>query len=64
MTTADMFDGTFDNRATQRREVWKDGKPGRYAAKNCTGNPGAVWSVLRTPWGTYPDVPSNTRQAA
>jgi hypothetical protein len=55
----DLFDGTFDNQATQRREVWKDGKPGRYASRNCTGDPGAYWKELRDPWGTYPDVPSN-----
>jgi len=64
MNTPDMFDGTFDNQSTQRREVWKDGKPGRYAAKNCTGNQGAVWPELRAPWGTYPDAPINQSNAA
>lgn len=64
MKTADLFEGVFDNRATGRRECWKDGRPGRYAAKNCTGNPYAVWPELRAPWGDYPDLPANAQLAA
>ena len=64
MNSPDLFDGIYDNRTTQRREIWQDGELRRYAAKNCTGNPAAVWPELRASWGEFPDVPSNAALAA
>ena len=53
--------GTFDNTATNRREVWQDGKLRRYARRNCCGDTETAWSVLRKPWGAFPDVPQTCR---
>lgn len=61
--TPDMFDGIFDNQATGQREVWKDGRLGRYARRNAISTT-SPWAELRAPWGTYPDLPANAAQAA
>lgn len=40
MTQTDFWpDGVYDNQATGRREVWKDGRLCRYAMRNCCGDP-------------------------
>ena len=62
--TPDLFDGIFDNVATQRREVWKDGRICRYARRNCVGSTQSVWREVHEPWGTYPDLPSNAAAAS
>jgi hypothetical protein len=62
--TSDLFTGWFDNTSTMQREYWDNGKRGRYAAKNCTGNASSPWPELRLPWQHFPDLPSNTQQAA
>jgi hypothetical protein len=64
MKTPDAFTGFFDNTVTLRREYWDNGRMGRYAAKNCTGNPSSPWPELRAPWGDCPDLPSNAQQQA
>lgn len=60
----DLFTGWFDNSVTKQREYWDNGRRGRYAAKNCTGNPSAVWPELRATWGHYPDLPVNAQKVA
>ena len=50
--------GTFDNRATNRREVWQDGKVMRYVARKCCGAPETSWRLVRKPWGAFPDIPN------
>lgn len=59
--TPDFFNGWFDNQATRCRELWNDGVRGRYAHRSAISenNP---WRELRTPWGTYPDLPQNASQ--
>lgn len=58
MTQTDFWpDGVYDNQATGRREVWKDGRLCRYAMRNCCGDTETSWSVLRMKWGEYPDLP-------
>lgn len=64
MQTTDLFDGTFDNTVTGRREVWQDGHLKRYVRRNATGNESSCWRELHAPWGTYPDLPSNAMKAA
>ena len=64
MTTPDMFDGTFDNRATGRREVWQDGRLRRYAQRRAVGYSGSPWREMHKPWGSYPDLPTNVSQHA
>lgn len=57
--TPDLFEGIFDNRATSRREVWREGHLCRYARKECVGSPVSVWAEVHAPWGAYADLPSN-----
>lgn len=54
----DLFDGTYDNRANNRREVWKDGRVSRDAHRFSLGT-WTVWKVMHKPWGSYPDYPGN-----
>ena len=62
--TPDMFDATvYDNTATGQREVWINGKCTRYCRRNAI-SPHAVWPEMRPAWGSFPDLPSNTQQAA
>jgi hypothetical protein len=56
--TPDMFDGWFDNQATQQREHWDNGVMGRYSRKNAIA-PHAHHKVMRLPWGHFPDLPQN-----
>lgn len=60
----DLFSGIYDNRATDRREVWKDGRLCRYARRNAVGTSETQWRELHAPWGAYPDHPSNAAKAA
>jgi len=60
---ADLFDGIFDNRITDRREVWQDGRLCRYARRNAVGTEETGWRELYAPWGTYPDYPGNASVA-
>ena len=61
--SADLFDGCFDNRVTDCREVWQDGTMRRFARRNAL-DPHSVWPELRKPWGEYPDLPTNASQVA
>lgn len=57
MTQTDFWpDGVYDNQATGRREVWKDGRLCRYAMRNCCGDTETSWSVLRRKWGAPHDA--------
>jgi hypothetical protein len=63
--TGDLFEGVFDNRATGRREVWRDGEMRRFARRNAVGTDETQWRELHAPWGHYPDLPANAgKQAA
>jgi len=62
MTTADLFDGIFDNAATGRREVWQDGQLRRYASKGAVGYTDTPWREMHKAWGSYPDLPANASQ--
>ena len=62
-TTDDLFEGVFDNRATQRREIWQAGRLCRYVRRECTGHTGSVWKEVHAAWGSYPDLPSNAAKA-
>lgn len=55
----DMWDGVFDNYMTGRREVFRDGKIVRYAARNCCGDTSSFWRELHALWGTYAEPPHN-----
>ena len=50
--------GTFDNTATNRREVYQDGKLMRYVRRECLGGE-STWREVRKPWGAFPDYPAN-----
>jgi len=56
--TPDLFSGWFDNRQTQRRERWENGKLGPYAHRTAIC-PHSMHPALRKPWGTNPDLPQN-----
>lgn len=56
--TADFWpSGTYDNRTTNRREVWLDGRMTRYVERKCCGDSETTWRELHKPWGEYPDLP-------
>ena len=58
MTQTDFWpDGVYDNQATGRREVWKDGRLCRYAQRNAVNQLRPAFRELREPWGEYPDLP-------
>ncbi|MDE2427035.1 MAG: hypothetical protein KGO96_14140 [Elusimicrobia bacterium] len=50
-------DGIYDNRATNRREVWLNGKLCRYVRRNAVNQARPAFPELREPWGYYPDIP-------
>jgi hypothetical protein len=56
---SDMFDGVWDDPATKRRVVYRDGKVVRFAAKNMCGDCNSFWEVLWAPWGHYCAPPNN-----
>jgi hypothetical protein len=58
----DLFDGTFDNTATGRREIWQDGRLCRFARRNAVGTDETHWRELHAPWGAFPDYPGNASQ--
>ncbi|GGA00169.1 hypothetical protein [Dyella caseinilytica] len=60
---ADIFDGVFDNRRSDQREIWQDGMLRRYCHRNAL-NIHSVWNVMRKPWGSYPDLPANASKVA
>lgn len=62
--TPDLFDGIYDNTATNRREVWKDVHLCRYARRECVGSPISIWPEVHAPWGEYADLPSNVQEIA
>lgn len=55
----DMFDGIFDNRVSDCREVRMDGRVTRFARRTACGSTATVWRELHAPWGTHPDYPGN-----
>lgn len=59
MNPPDLFAGVYDNTATNRREVWREGKLCRYARRECVGHTGSVWVEVHAPWGHYADLPQN-----
>ncbi|HEY4292098.1 hypothetical protein [Luteibacter sp.] len=59
--TPDLFTGWYDNQATRCREYWDNGVRGRYAHRYAIC-PHARHAVMRAPFGTYPDLPSNAQQ--
>lgn len=50
--------GIFDNRTTNRREVWCDGQVTRYVERKCCGAPETSWRIVRKEWGSFPDAPN------
>lgn len=60
----DLFDGVFDNTATNRREIWQGGRLCRFVRRDCVGHTGSVWREVHARWGTYPDLPANASAAA
>lgn len=61
--TADFWpSGTFDNRATGRREVWLDGRVTRYVECKCCGDSETSWAIVRKAGGSFPDHPSNEQR--
>lgn len=49
--------GTFDNRATNRREVWLNGKLCGFVMRNAVNQARPAFPELREPWGYFPDFP-------
>ena len=62
--TPDMFEGIFDNLATGRREVYRNGRLARYARKNALQCNNPTFSELGPAWGAYPDVPAHLTDAS
>ena len=62
--TVDLFEGVFDNRATNQREIWQGGRLCRYVRRECVGHTGSVWPEVHAAWGSYPDLPRNAGQVA
>jgi hypothetical protein len=62
--TPDLWEGTYDNTHTNRREIWQDGKLRRYVRRECVGSPVSVWPEVHAVWATYPDLPSNQARSA
>ncbi len=62
--TADFWpSGTYDNRTTDRRDVWLDGRMTRYVERKCCGDTETTWAIVRKAWGAFPDHPSNAAAA-
>ena len=60
----DFFSGVYDNTATNRREIWQDGRLMRYVRRDCVGHQGSVWREVHATWGTHPDLPINQQNVA
>ncbi|HEX7111392.1 MAG TPA: hypothetical protein VF216_03035 [Mizugakiibacter sp.] len=52
----ELFDGTYDNEALQRRERWRGG---RLVACCLRENLPSALPQMHGPWGHYPDLPAN-----
>lgn len=52
----DLFDGTFDNQALQRRERWREGRLVAFCLRE---NLPCRHPAMTGPWGHFPDLPAN-----